>query len=207
MRPPILRKPLVYTPDTLGVEIAYIYGHRTPRDSAGRIDLRYVVILDVHYMDNSVQTQATEMNAELMEERQIPNFRLRIDDYWEDHTVRPNTAREILTIKRPENYRPLWGRLPSSEAQALYVLDLLGYLSYWRPRYTINDVVRVFNNVIVRTENRQEERPASIHDRRAVAQSSLQRITATPVNAHWSTMVRQRDDSSIDLPSPAQGTS
>jgi hypothetical protein len=29
-----------------------------------------------------------------------PTFVLCIDDYWEDHTVRPNTAREVLTIKQ-----------------------------------------------------------------------------------------------------------
>jgi hypothetical protein len=87
MRPPIPRKPFVSSPDTLGVEIAYIHGHRTPRDSTGRIDLRYIVILDVHYMDNTVWMQATEMTAEAMEARQIPNFRLCIDDYREDHTV------------------------------------------------------------------------------------------------------------------------
>jgi hypothetical protein len=182
MRPPIPRRPIIHSQDILVIEIAYIQGHRTPRDSTGKMDLRYIAILDIHSLDGTILTQATEMNAETMEAHDIPNFRLRIDDYWEIHTVRPNTAREILTIKRPDNYRPLWGRLPSSEAQALYVLDMLGYLSYWRPRYTINDVVRVFNNVIVRTENHQEGRPTSLNDRRIIAQSSLQRVTATPGN-------------------------
>jgi hypothetical protein len=207
MRTPIPRRPFVFPADVLVVEIAYIHGHRTPRDANGKIDLRYITILDVHYLDGTIRSQATEMNAETMEARRLHDFRLRIDDYWEGHTVRPNTAREVLTIKRPENYRPLWGRLPSSEAQALYVLDMLGYLTYWRPRYTINDVVRVFNGIIARAKNNREERPASVHDRRAVAQSSLQRIAATPANVHWSAMVRQRDDDSIDFPSPAQGTS
>jgi hypothetical protein len=154
------------------------------------------------------------MNAETMEEKQIPNFRMRIEEYWETHTVRPDTAREVLTVKRPDNYRPLWGRLPSSEAQALYILDLLGYLSYWRPRYTINEVVRVYNNIILRTERNVDNdkiRQAPRNDRRTVAQSSLQRIAAAPPGhiaetpVHWSTMVQQADNDDKELPS-VQGT-
>jgi hypothetical protein len=55
-----------FEPMDLGVEIAYIQGHRTPRNSTGRIELRYLVALDVHYTDSVIRTQATEMNAKTM---------------------------------------------------------------------------------------------------------------------------------------------
>ena len=69
-------------------------------------------------LDRVVRAQATELNAETMEDYGIANFRHRIDEYWDHHTVRPDTAREVLAVKKPNNYRPLWGRLPGGEAQA-----------------------------------------------------------------------------------------
>jgi hypothetical protein len=55
--------------------------------------------------------------------------------------------REVLAVKKPYNYRALWGRLPGAEAQALYILDMLGCLAYWRPGYIVNDILRVINSL------------------------------------------------------------
>jgi len=147
MRPHIPRKAFTLPLDALGVEIAYIQGHRTPRNRQGRIDLRYVVIMDIHYMDRIVRAEATELNAESMKDFGIANFRQRIEEYWDHHTVRPDTARDILAVKRPNDYRALWGRLPGNEAQALYILDMLGCLAYWRPGYIVTDILRVLNSL------------------------------------------------------------
>jgi hypothetical protein len=143
----IARRTFAFPIDAIGIEIAFIQGHRTPRNRQGRIDLRYLVVLDIYFLDRVVRAQPTELNAETMEEYNIVNFRHRIDEYWDHHTVRPDTARDVLAVKRPDNYRPLWGRVPGAEAQALYMMDMLGCLAYWRPGYIINDILRVLTSV------------------------------------------------------------
>ena len=94
-------------------------------------------------MDRIVRASPTELNAESMEDFGIVNFRERFEDYWDHHTVRPDTARDILAAKRPNNYRALWGHLPGNQAQALYILDMLGCLLYWRPGYIVTDILQV----------------------------------------------------------------
>ena len=131
--------------------ISYIIKHRLirERNSNDFAELRYFLLLDVVKGDEITRIGPVERTLEQLKADKVEKYEKTIEEYWSSHGIFPRCAREILATKDPADYKSLWGRLPYEEAAALFYLDQVQLLHLWKPFFTMEDVTRCHQSMIV----------------------------------------------------------